>query len=368
MNKDEELKLKIALTHLPNVGSVLARNLVGFTGGVEAVFKQRKSHLIKIPGIGSKTADQIIQKASFEKAEKELEFIEKHNIRVLFYLDDDYPVRLKHIKDAPTLLYYKGNADLNSLRILAIVGTRKPSTYGITQCQKLVDEMKNLNVLILSGLAYGIDVIAHRKALESGLATVCVMGSGLDRIYPAVHRKTATEMIENGGLITEFTSGTKPDRENFPMRNRIIAGMCDALVVVESDQRGGSMITAELANSYHKDVFAIPGRIGDRYSRGCNLLIKSNRAALIDGAEDLAKIMHWSPEVPSLANTQRALFAELTDKEKQVFESIPHDIPVNIDRLYKELLMSASELAGLLLSLEFKGLIKALPGKLYIRV
>ncbi|MCB0668887.1 MAG: DNA-processing protein DprA [Saprospiraceae bacterium] len=367
MEHSNDLLLKIALTHLPQVGAVLTRNLVSFAGGVEAVFKQKKSQLEKIPGIGSKTAEVIVEKRSLAQAEKELEFIEKHKIKALFYLDEPYPFRLKRIKDSPLLLYYKGDADLNTTRILGIVGTRKPTAYGISQCEKILEYLKNMDVLVVSGLAYGIDVVAHRKALEVGLPTVGVMGSGLDRIYPAVHRKTASEMLENGGLVTEFGSGTKPDRENFPMRNRIIAGMCDALIVIESDVKGGSMITAEMANTYHKDVFALPGRSGDRWSRGCNYLIKTNRAALMDDAEDLVACMQWN-EVKDKKEIQRALFVQLSEVEQKIYDLIESVAPVSVDKLFKESTLTASELASILLNLEFQGLVKALPGKLYMRI
>lgn len=367
MEHSQDLLHKIALTHLPNVGAVLTRNLVSFAGGVEAVFKQKKSDLLKIPGIGVKIAEEIVRKRKFKEAEEELSFIEKHGISAHFYLDDDYPFRLKRIKDAPLLLYYKGTADLNASRILAIVGTRRPTVYGISQCEQLVDHLKKMNVLVLSGLAYGIDIVAHKRALESGLPTIGVMGSGLDRIYPALHRKTAEEMLMKGGLITEFGRGTKPDRENFPMRNRIIAGMCDALVVIESDVKGGSMITAEMANTYHKDVFAIPGRTTDQWSRGCNFLIKTNRAALMDHPEDLVAAMQWT-EVAGIKEVQRSLFVDLSESEQCVYDLLDHLNPTSIDKVFKDTNFSSSELASILLNLEFMGLVRVLPGKLYLKV
>lgn len=359
--------LRIALTQLPNVGTVLARNLVSFSGGVEAVFRQKKSHLLKIPGIGPKIADHILTKSTFDRAEAEVKFVDQNGIKALFFLDQEYPFRLKHYKDAPTLLYYKGSADLNTSRILAVVGTRKPTVYGTTQCQRLIDHLADRDVLIVSGLAYGVDVTAHRRALEIGLDTVGVMGSGFDRVYPAVHRKIARDMIEQGGLLTEFVSGTIPDRENFPMRNRIIAGICDALVVVESDLRGGSMISAEMGNAYHKDVFAIPGRVGDQWSRGCNYLIKSNKAILLDTPGDLSDMMQWTDQVLDCA-PQRQLFVELDETARSVYDALDHESSTSIDKLYKITHLSASELASILLNLEFQGLLKALPGKQYLKI
>ncbi|MDH3243349.1 MAG: DNA-processing protein DprA [Saprospiraceae bacterium] len=362
---DQQLLYKIAITHIPLVGSVLAKNVISFSGGVEAVFQQRKSSLIKIPGIGDKIADSIVKKKSFQKAEEELAFIEKHGIKAVFYLDDEYPFRLKRIKDAPVILYHKGVCDLNHPRIIGVVGTRRPSNYGRTQCEKLIEDVSGSNPLIISGLAYGIDITAHRTALKQGLATLGVMGTGLDRIYPAAHRRTASEMVDHGGLVTEFGKATEPDRENFPMRNRIIAGMCDALVVVESDRRGGSMITAEMANGYHKDVFALPGRIGDSTSKGCNFLIKTNRAHLLEGGNELAEMMQWESN-PEHIVKQQSLFEDLSTSEQQIFDLLSKEVPTSIDRIYKESSLSASEIASGLLNLEFKGMLRSLPGKMYL--
>ena len=362
---DQQLLYKIAITHIPLVGAVLAKNVISFSGGVEAVFNQRKSSLVKIPGIGTKIAESIVMKKSFRKAEEEIAFLEKHSIKALFYLDDTYPFRLKRVRDAPIVLYHKGDCDLNHTRIIGVVGTRRPSTYGRTVCERLLEEISPTTPLVVSGLAYGIDIAAHRCALRLGLPTVGVMGTGFDRIYPAAHRKTATEMLEQGGLLTEFGKGTLPERENFPMRNRIIAGMCDALVVIESARRGGSMITAEMANGYHKDVFAVPGRIGDEVSSGCNFLIKTNRAHLLEGGAELAEIMQWESKSGSVMS-QRALFEELSEAEDQIYKMLNKDVPTSIDRIYKESTLSASEIAAALLNLEFKGMVKTLPGKMYI--
>lgn len=364
---DNDLLYKIALTNIPLVGPVLARSLVGFSGGVKAVFEQRKSDLLKIPGIGVVIADCIVNKSTFDKAEGEVDFIARQGITPLFYLDKNYPLRLKRIRDAPVILYYKGTADLNNKRIVGVIGTRKPTAYGINQCEKLVESLKRLNVLVISGLAYGIDITAHRKALQLGVETVAVLGTGLDQIYPAVHKRTASDMLQQGGILSEFGQGTGPDRENFPMRNRILAGMCDAVVVVESGERGGSMITAQLANGYHKDVFAVPGRVGDTYSKGCNHLIKSNKAQMLESGAELSAIMQWHEE-ERVSDNQRSMFEELTPQEQCVCEILEGASPINIDRLYKETNLTPSEMAAVLLGLEFKGTIKALPGKMYMLV
>ncbi len=364
---NDDLLYKIALTQIPSVGGVTTRNLVSYCGGVEAVFRETRSNLQRIPGVGPLLADSIVAKNSLASAEAELDFIREHGIGVLFYLDDEFPVRLQRIKDAPALMYYKGTADLNTHQVISIVGTRKPSSYGKMQCEKLVDSLSSMDVLVISGLAYGIDITAHRKSLNVGLSTVGIMGSSFDHIYPAMHRNTANEMMQKGGILTEFGRGTLPDREHFPMRNRLIAGLCDALVVVESDIKGGSMITADLANGYHKDVFAIPGRVGDRYSKGCNYLIKSDRAHLLESGEELAEMMQWTANLPD-KGIQRSIFQDLNDQELKLCEVLNCNEPVSIDKLYKEINLTASEMASLLLELEFKGVVKSLPGKLYLKV
>lgn len=363
---ESALIYKIGLTQIPLVGSVLARNLVSYCGSVEAVFSEKKKHLLAIPGIGPGIADAIVNKHFWNVVEMELAYIEKQGVQVLFYLDDDYPYRLQRIKDAPTLLYARGNMDCNAQRTLGIVGTRKPTHYGKIQCERLIDSLKDLDVQVVSGLAYGIDATAHKKALEVSLPTIGVLGSGFSRVYPAAHKRLSEDMTLQGGLLTEFSHDTLPDREHFPMRNRIIAGLSDALVVVESDTRGGSMITAELANGYHKDVFAIPGRIGDQWSRGCNNLIKSNKAHLLDSGQTLAEYMQWTAEEPMAV--QRSLFADLNDDEQKVCSILQDNSPVSIDKFYNSFNLSASEMASLLLGLEFKGIIKSLPGKLYMIV
>ncbi|MES2691207.1 MAG: DNA-processing protein DprA [Bacteroidota bacterium] len=252
----ENLVWQIALTQIPGIGDVLARNLVSYCGGIKEVFHQKKHKLLHIPGIGEKLAESIVHFKNFKPAEAEQKFIEKHGIKTMFYLDKNYPKRLTHFPDAPVLLYSLGNADLDTGKIVGIVGTRKASDYGRSFTDELIEEVKPTGALIISGLALGIDVTAHRSAVKQALPTVGVMAHGLDRIYPAQHKNIARQMLENGGLLTEFTSGTNPDRENFPKRNRIVAGLCDVLVVVETGIKGGAMITAEIANSYGKDIMA----------------------------------------------------------------------------------------------------------------
>ena len=364
----QELLYKIAITKIPLVGAVTAKNLISYCGGVQAVFEARKKELLKIPGIGEQTAQRILKQDVLKKAEKELLFIEKHDIQPLFYLDKNYPQRLKHYHDCPVLLFYKGTADLNRERFVSIVGTRKPTVRGQKICEELVQGLLPYKPIIISGLAYGIDVTAHKESLELGLETIGVLGHGLGRIYPAQHRKIAEKMVQQGGLITEYTSEVSPERENFPMRNRIVAGLCDALIVVETAVRGGSIITAQLANSYNKDVFAVPGRIKDAYSQGCNNLIKTHKAALLETAADVAYILRWELKNGREAAIQPKLFLDLTEQEKFVLDLLQKEEEAGIDKLTCELKISNSEMASLLLNLEFNGLVKTLPGKRYVLV
>lgn len=364
----DDLFYHIALTRIPMIGPVTAKNLISYCGGVAAVFQASKKQLLHVPGIGIETANAILKHNVLQEAEKELRFTEKHNIRVLSYLDSDYPQRLKHYADAPVVLYYKGNVDLNANRVIAVVGTRKPTNYGKSVCKQLIEELKAFKVIVVSGLAYGIDITAHRKSLEMGIPTIGVLGNGLSKIYPSLHRKTAEEMIENGGLLTEFTHKMDPDREHFPMRNRVVAGMCDALVVVETKRRGGSMITANLANDYNKDVFAYPGRNTDEFSEGCNLLIKSHKAALLDGAKDLAYVMQWA-EAESPRKVQGSLFTELNPEQENIVSLLKeYNNEMAIDQLTNSLKKTPSEMAAALLDLEFKGIIRPLPGKRYVLI
>lgn len=363
---DEELKYRIALTLLDGVGSVTARNLVSYCGSVEGVFSEKKKNLEKIPGIGPLTAEKIIQHNTFERAEKELTFIERHEIKPLFYLDKDFPSRLKNCTDAPILLYYKGTADLNHHRMIAIVGTRNASDYGKQMTEKISEELKACDVIIVSGLAYGIDITAHKASIKNEIPTIGVLGHGLDRIYPAIHKPTAEKMMEQGGLLTEFITGTKPDKENFPQRNRIVAGMCDAVLVIEAAKSGGALITAEIANSYNRDVFAIPGRTNDTYSAGCNHFIRINKAALAESAADIAHMMNWNAEKrDSEKPKQRQLFVELNEEESLLANVILQNGKTHIDWITSSVALPVSKISATLLNLEFKGVIKALPGKMY---
>ena len=363
-NANPHLIHQIAITLIPGVGDVLAKNLISYCGGVEQVFKTKRSHLLRIPGVGEKIAQAVVDFKDFKRAEQEITFIQKHKVQTFFYADKEYPSNLKQWEDAPALLYYLGNADLNNPKIVGIVGTRKASEYGKACVEQLAADLSDMGCLVLSGLAYGIDICAHKAALKQHLPTVGVMAHGLDRIYPSQHTTVAKKMIDNGGLLTEFMSETNPDRENFPKRNRIVAGLCDVLIVVETAERGGAMITAELANGYNKDVAAFPGRVNDEYSKGCNKLIKTNKATLITGAEDLFYLMGWNRAVKS-SPIQQTLLLPLSAEEGVIYEYIKSKNKVGIDDMAFALQIDSSNLSLQLLEMEFKGLIRSLPGKYF---
>jgi DNA processing protein len=361
----ENLRYQIAITLISGIGDIVGKKLISYCGGVEAVFKQSRRALLKIPGIGITTVNNILEQNVLRRAEQEIDFIIKNNVRTLFYKDADYPVRLLNCDDSPIMLYYKGNCDLNRNRIISFVGTRKSTQRGKINCEKFIDDLKTKNVVIVSGLAYGIDSIAHRHAVKEKIDTVAVLGHGLDRIYPYQNRELANRIIENGGLLTEFMSGTNPDKQNFPKRNRIVAGMSDAIVVIESGERGGALITADIANSYNRDVFALPGRITDKYSKGCNVLIKTNKAALAESAKDISYIMSWDDIENKVTVKQRDMFFKFSDEEKLIFDTLNVDVPIGIDKIIANVDLPPSKVSSVLLSLEFEGVVQSLPGKLY---
>jgi DNA processing protein len=291
--------------------------------------------------------------------------MEKHDVQPVFFTSPQYPQRLKHCTDSPVMLYYKGNADLNAGRIVSIVGTRAPGEYGRTVCARLVEDLAAHNVIVVSGMAYGIDIIAHRQALVHDIPTIGVLAHGLDRIYPPQHKGTAMSMVENGGLLTEFLSETQPDKQHFPMRNRIVAGIADATIVVESGLQGGSLITADIANSYNKDVFAIPGRIGDPHAAGCNELIRTNRAMLITGAADVLQVMGWDSNNPPKVDPQRELFVTLNEAEQHIVTLFTGDDEKHIDQLRRESYLPGSQVTSLVLKLEMQHVLRGLPGQKY---
>ena len=363
---NNELLHQLALTLVPNIGDVQAKILIQHFGEVSAIFKAKTSTLEKIEGIGSVRAKSIKEFDDFHIAEKEQEFIEKYKIKTFFLTDKDYPKRLLNCYDSPTLLFYKGTADLNASKIVAIVGTRTNTEYGKQFTEKLVKDLSELNITIISGLAFGIDAMAHKAALKHGLPTVGVVGHGLDKIYPSENSSLAKEMIkEEGGILSEFFSGTKPDKHNFPLRNRIVAGISDATVVVETNIKGGSMITGNLANAYNRDVFAVPGRTTDTKSSGCNHLIKYNKAILLTDADELLELMGWKEKSKTKTKKQKELFIELTPEEKQVVQLLQAKETVSIDEINLSSGLSSSTIAAAILNLELQNVVASLPGKMY---
>ncbi len=358
---------QVALTMLPNVGSVLAKNLLAYCGSAEQVFKTSKGKLEKVPMIGPERARAIVEADVLKEAEVEVKFMEDYKIAPLFFTDAAYPQRLKECADAPLLLYYKGKSDLNAVRVVAIVGTRRVTEYGKEMTKKLVDALSNSGILVVSGLAYGVDAIAHTAALDAGLQTIGVMGHGLNTIYPGQHKALAKRMVEQGGLLTEYKSTDEMSPHNFPNRNRIVAGMSDATVIVESAVDGGSLLTATIAHSYNRDVFAVPGRVNDKVSAGCNGLIKTNKATLIESAEDLLLAMNWLQTAEDVQKKprQRQLALNLSDEERIVYDYLNKHGETDIDTLTVNCEASSGSLAVVLLEMEMNGMLVSLPGKRY---
>ncbi len=360
------LKHKIALGLIPRIGDINARKLVSHFGSVEAIFHEPYRNLIRIPGIGSGIAKYISDRSYLDSAEKEAEYITKNNIRTYFYLDNDYPFRLRQCDDSPVVFFFKGNCDLDSAKILSVVGTRNATTHGRELCEKIIEGLAaaHPDLIIVSGLAYGIDIASHKAALAQNLQTIGVLAHGFKTIYPAIHAATAKAIVNKGGLLSDFLSDALPERNNFLKRNRIIAGLSDATLVIESGIKGGALITADIANSYNRDVFAVPGRPDDQWSAGCNSLIRNNKASLIECSDDIDYFLNWIPEKAKTV-VQRTLFSDLDDMEKMIFELLTRQGELTIDTICRSLDMPVYKLSSLLLQMEFKGLLKCSPGNLY---
>jgi len=358
---------QLALSFIKGIGPSSAKSLLAHFGTPQDIFNAPPSKLVKVPGLGQKRVERLDMQTPLERAEQEMKFIEQQGIDVIFYTDARYPKRLKRCIDGPVLLYSKGNAGLNMPKVVSVVGTRNATDYGKQLCHQLIDELKQYNILVVSGLALGIDTAAHRESLKLNVPTVGVLGHGFDRMYPSQNLSLAEKMQLNGAVITEYPSGTIPNRENFPERNRIVAGLADATVVVEASIKGGALITAEIANSYNRDVFAFPGRITDEFSEGCNFLIRNNKASLLSCVADMAYIMGWEkPEDVTTAAEQLLLPIDLTADEQKIFEIIrSNNAPLAIDDLTIKADMPASQLAISLLNMEMQGFIRSLPGKTY---
>jgi DNA processing protein len=361
-----KLKHKIALGLIPRIGDINARKLVSYFGNVEAIFNEPYRNLVKIPGIGTGIARYISERSYLDSAEKESEYVTKNNIRTYFYLDNDYPFRLRQCDDSPVVFFFKGTCNLDASKIISVVGTRNATTRGRSLCEKLIEGLAAdyPDLIIVSGLAYGIDITSHKAALANKLQTIGVLAHGFKTTYPAIHASTAKAMVNSGGLLTDFLSDALPERNNFLKRNRIIAGLSDATLVIESGIKGGALITADIANSYNRDVFAVPGRPDDQWSAGCNSLIRSNKAFLTESSADIEYFLNWKPEKEK-AVSQRTLFSDLDDIEKNIFEFLSKQGELDIDTICRSLGIPVNKLSSILLQMEFRGLLKCSPGNLY---
>jgi DNA processing protein len=362
--KNTKLNYQIALNQLKGIGPIKARFLLSKIENIESLFHDSFASLAIQTGIPVSFLKQMNREKALDEAQKHFSYIEKQEIRTHFYLESSYPQRLKQCADAPLLLFSKGSMPSNSERVVAIVGTRKATEYGKSVCEEMIKGFVGKNMVVVSGLAYGIDICIHQLCLKYNIPTIGVLGHGLDRMYPIEHTSTANKMLKNGGLLTEFLPGTRPDRENFPMRNRIVAGMSDATIVIESKESGGSLITAELANDYSRDVFAVPGNVGQVYSKGCNLLISKQKAHLITGSTDFLKWMQWEEE-KKIQPIQTVLFTDFTEEEVSIISILQVEGELSVDSLAIKAKTPVSKVSVILFNLEMSGAVKMLPGKKY---
>ena len=365
MLSENELRYTLALQRVPNLGDITAKKLLKIIGSAEGIFKEKKSNLLKIDGIGLFKLKELSEKIQLDEADSEIQFIRENTIDYCYFQDKAYPENLKNCIDGPILFFQKGNIDIQNKKLISIVGTRNITSYGKSFCRKLVEDLAPLNPVIVSGLAYGVDITAHRSALENGLQTIACLAHGLNQIYPKSHKKYIDEIEKNGGLITEFWTSDSFDRNNFLKRNRIIAGISQATIVIESAKKGGSLVTADIANSYDREVFALPGRASDSQSQGCLNLIKTQQAHLFTSAADLIYMLNWDLEESKPKPRQTQLFLELTDEEKMIFDFLNGKDKELLDTISIACKLPTFKIASLLLNMEMKGIIRPLPGKLF---
>lgn len=367
MNTTELFHL-LALLRVDGVGDIVAKKLINHCGSAETVFKAKLKELKAIDGVGEVLIKNLKDKTVFEKAQQELAYLQNENTKVLYFQDDDYPDRLKHCVDGPVLLFASGNFDFQNRKMISIVGTRQITAYGTEFCKKLIEDLAIFNPVIVSGFAYGVDIIAHQAAMEYDLQTIGVLAHGLNQIYPKTHKKYVAKIEQNGGFLTEFWSHSNPDKENFVKRNRIVAGMSEATIVIESAEKGGSLITANMANDYNRDVFAVPGRTTDKYSQGCNDLIKTQRANLITSAADLVYGLNWEIHPPIQKDhkvIQKQLFVSLDFEEQKIYDYLQQNGKQLLDIVALDCDFPIFKLSSILLTMELKGIIRPLPGKLF---
>ncbi|MDB9927545.1 DNA-processing protein DprA [Flavobacteriaceae bacterium] len=362
--KEEETLALLRLQKTPSIGDILAKKLIATVGSAADIFKEKNYILQKINGIGSYAIQNLLDDSNQQLAEKEFQYIKKHKIEYSYFLDKDYPLNLQHCIDAPILFFKDGTIDFSNEKIISIVGTRTMTNYGSSFCEKLIDELAVYNPIIVSGFAYGVDICAHKAAMKNNLQTIAVLAHGLEQIYPKVHKKYIHKVNQHGGFITEFFHNEAPQRENFLRRNRIVAGISKATIVVESASKGGSLVTADIANSYDRDVFAVPGRINDRMSEGCNDLIYRNKAHLLQSSEDIVKMLNWDISKTTTPEQTR-LFVELTDVEQKIVDFLQQKEQELLDVIALETHIPVYQLATILLQLELKNVVKPLPGKMF---
>lgn len=364
MSRDEIIAV-LRLQNVPNIGDITAKKLISSCGNPSAIFEEKMTRLLKLDGIGSGTLKGLMDSEHLEAAELEYEFIKSEEINLHYFMDDSYPAYLKHCVDSPILLFSQGEINLSRQKIISIVGTRNITGYGTAFCEQFIEELAPLDPIIVSGFAYGVDICVQRAAVRHGLQTIGCLAHGLNRIYPKIHEKFVPEVHENGGFFTEFWSTSEPERENFLKRNRIIAGMGEATIVVESAEKGGSLVTADIANSYNRDVFAVPGRVRDKYSRGCNNLIKQQKAQMLTSAADLIYMLGWDLEEREAANVQKQLFVELDDTEKEIYDHLQQRGKQMLDHIALDCKLPIFKVSSILLNMEMKGVVRPLPGKLF---
>ncbi|MCK8482202.1 DNA-processing protein DprA [Psychroserpens algicola] len=362
---DHDLIYTLTLQHVPKIGDVTAKKLINHCGSAEGVLKEKRSNLLKIDGIGTTTIRTLFDASHRSKAETELQFIKDNNITCLYFTDDNYPEKLKHCIDSPMLLFQSGCMHLKSQRIISIVGTRKITSYGVAFCEKLIEQLAPFNPVIVSGFAYGTDITAHKSSIKNNLQTIACLAHGLNQIYPKSHKKYMAEVEKNGGFLTDFWSTAVFDRNNFLKRNRIIAGLSEATIVIESAEKGGSLVTADIANSYNRDVFAVPGRTTDNQSIGCNNLIKTQQAHMLSNPLDIAYMLNWELEREEKPSIQKQLFVELTSEEKVIYNYLKGHGKQLLDVIALECQMPIFKVASILLTMELKGVTRPLPGKLF---
>lgn len=363
---EDEILAALRLQKIPNIGDVTAKKLISHCGSPKAVFKDKLQHLLKIEGIGRTKLKGLHDSIHQEEAEAEYDYLLKEKIVLTYFMDEAYPTYLQHCVDGPILLFQSGNIDLKNKKIISVVGTRNITSYGTAFCEAFIEEIAPLDPIIVSGFAYGVDIAIQKSANEKGLQTIGCLAHGLNQVYPKAHKKYVSPIEKNGGLLTEFWSTSNPDRENFLKRNRIIAGMSEATIVIESAEKGGSLVTADIANGYNREVFAVPGRSTDKFSKGCNDLIKRQKAHMLTSAAELVYLLGWElEEKQEKTAVQKQLFVELDETEQTIYSYLQLNGKQLLDTVALECNLPIFKTSSTLFNMEMKGVVRPLPGKLF---